>query len=69
MRKAIVIPMLCVSLFATEQQTVVNVDSNNTAKQSTQRNPIIQKTIDFFSGALDDIGKFAENNQLTTKKQ
>lgn len=67
MRTIIVIPMLCVSLFAMEQQAVV--DSNNTVKQTTQRNPIIQKTIDFFSGALDDIGKFAENNQLTTKKQ
>lgn len=66
MKKINVIALFfCLSLLADEP--IVQQDTNTTNAASNDKNTIPQKTINFFSGIIDDFREFAADNNLIDK--
>jgi hypothetical protein len=60
--------LLCLSLFALDEQ-IVYQDTNTTNSVPNDKNSIPQKTINFFSGIVDDFREFAADNNLIDKSK
>jgi hypothetical protein len=60
--------LLCLSLFALDEQ-IVYQDANTTNSVPNDKNSIPQKTINFFSGIVDDFREFAADNNLIDKSK
>lgn len=66
MKKINVIALFfCLSLLADEP--IVQQDTNTTNAAPNDKNTIPQKTINFFSGIIDDFKEFAADNNLIDK--